>query len=130
MAGLSEEWGVRAINRGTAVVTKCSGRRGEGGELHRYSVYRREKDETSQGRGEKGAPCHRYFPFVCDELDVDGADGAPPRLLAPALSRGFLDADVPSADGARGPSFVIIFAWISSSFAALTFLGQNSVTNL
>ena len=27
-------------------------------------------------------------------------------------------------------SFMTIFAWISSNFAALTFLGQNSVTNL
>ena len=31
---------------------------------------------------------------------------------------------------ASPPSLITIFAWISSSFPALTFLGQNNVTNL
>ena len=98
------------------------------GSVHRYSIER--ESRRWDGRT-KGATCQRYFPFVCDELvDADVIDGAPPRAVAPVLSRGFFAAEVPSADGARGPSFVIIFAWISSSFPALTFLGQNSVTNL
>lgn len=76
--------------------------------------------------------CHRYFPFVCDEVvDADGREGAPLRLAAPVLSRGFFAADVASLDDARGAlSFMTIFAWISSSFPALTFFGQNRVTNL
>ena len=76
---------------------------------------------------------HRYLPFVCDELvDADGREGAPlPRLVAPVLSLGFFAAEVvASADDARGASLLTIFAWISSSFPALTFLGQNSVTKL
>ena len=95
-------------------------------------------------KGEEGgrgvARCHRCLPFVCTAL-ADGAPARPPPpaadpetepapALAPELNRGFLDAAAPSAEGARGPSFVIILAWISSSFAALTFFGQKSVTNL
>lgn len=50
---------------------------------------------------------------------------------APELSRGFFDTLGPSLDDARGaPSFITILAWISSSFPAFTFFGQNSVTNL
>lgn len=76
--------------------------------------------------------CHRYFPFVCEEVvDADGREGAPLRLAAPVLSRGFFAAEVASLDDARGAlSFMTIFAWISSSFPALTFFGQNRVTNL
>ena len=62
---------------------------------------------------------------------MDGTAGPPARLDAPALSLGFFAAEVPSLEEALGaPSFMTIFAWISSSFPALTFLGQNKVTKL
>ena len=62
---------------------------------------------------------------------MDGTAGPPARLDAPALSLGFFAAEVPSLEEALGaPSFMTIFAWISSSFPAFTFLGQKSVTKL
>ena len=91
------------------------------------------KQESRRTEGQREGRRHRYLPFVCDELvDADGREGAPlPRLVAPVLSLGFFAAEVvASADDARGASLLTIFAWISSSFPALTFLGQNSVTKL
>lgn len=94
---------------------------------------RQVRKEDVRSRGKREEQCHRYFPFACEELvDAEGREGAPLRLVAPVLlSRGFFAADVASVDDARGaPSFMTIFAWISSNLPALTFLGQNNVTNL
>lgn len=75
--------------------------------------------------------------MVCEEfVETEGSVEVEPRPaavleVALVLSLGFFGALGPSL-GARGAllSFITIFAWISSSFAALTFLGQKSVTNL
>jgi len=53
-----------------------------------------------------------------------------PLVFALVVGRGFLLELAASDDGRGAASFITIFAWISSSFEALTFLGQNSVTNL
>jgi hypothetical protein len=54
---------------------------------------------------------------------------ADPLALVLPLGRGFFDALL--SDCALGAaSFITIFAWISSSLEALTFLGQNKVTKL
>jgi hypothetical protein len=50
-------------------------------------------------------------------------------LLPLELARGFLGT-FGSLVVRPVPSFMTIFAWISSNFAAFTFLGQNNVTNL
>lgn len=61
--------------------------------------------------------------------DVLEADNDP--LVFPlVVGRGFLLELAASDDGRGAASFITIFAWISSSFEALTFLGQNNVTNL
>ena len=62
-------------------------------------------------------------------MDVLEADNDP--LVFPfVVGRGFL-LELPTSDGGRGAaSFITILAWISSSFVALTFLGQNNVTKL
>jgi hypothetical protein len=74
------------------------------------------------GRGQ------RYgFPLVLAVAEV-GVDDVP-FVLPLVLGRGFLP--LASEDGRGAPwSFITIFAWISSSFEALTFFGQNSVTKL
>lgn len=65
---------------------------------------------------------HRYdLPFV---LTVDDGVAPLPAGLPLELNRGFFGMF------ASPPSLITIFAWISSSLAALTFLGQNNVTNL
>lgn len=64
------------------------------------------------------------LPFVLGV--VAGVD---PLVLGP-LTRGFFDALSEPALGASELSLTTIFACISSSFDALTFLGQNSVTKL
>jgi len=71
---------------------------------------------------------HRYnLPF--DFMDVLEADSDP--LVFPlVVGRGFLLELAASDDGRGAASFITIFAWISSSLVALTFLGQNSVTNV
>lgn len=89
--------------------------------------------QRAGGDKKRAGYCHRYFPFVWDEL-VD-ADGSEDVVRAgtddPVLTRGFFCVAVASLDDARGAaSFITIFACISSSFEALTFFGQNSVTNL
>ena len=67
------------------------------------------------------------LPF--DFMDVLEADNDP--LVFPlVVGRGFLLELAASDDGRGAASFITIFAWISSSLVALTFLGQNSVTNL
>jgi hypothetical protein len=69
-----------------------------------------------------GQSSHRYdLPLVLTE--VDGV--APLPLGLPfELNRGFFWTLASPA------SLITIFAWISSSFPALTFFGQNNVTNL
>jgi hypothetical protein len=70
----------------------------------------------------------RYgFPFVLADAEV-GVDNVP-FVFPLVLGRGFL---LVTSEDARGApwSFITIFAWISSSFDALTFFGQKSVTKL
>jgi hypothetical protein len=55
---------------------------------------------------------------------VDDGVAPLPAGLPFELKRGFLGTF------ASPPSLITIFAWISSSFAAFTFFGQNNVTNL
>ena len=79
--------------------------------------YKRKREEAARNVR------HRYdLPLVFADDDAD-AGKAPLALLLMAV-RGFFDVPASVA------SFITIFAWISSSFAALTFLGQNRVTNL
>lgn len=52
------------------------------------------------------------------------------NALPLVVGRGFLFVVAVSDDARGAASFMTIFAWISSSLEALTFLGQNSVTNL
>ena len=80
--------------------------------------------------------CHRYLPLVCEEVvDADGS-ADPFRLMdmagaeVLALRRGFFGALDSLGVEREAPSFTTILAWISSNFAALTFFGQNRVTNL
>ena len=93
-----------------------------------------ERMQRCGSRGHRRHRCHRNLPFVY--VDDDGPLLPLPGPAPPpgALSRGFFVAlTVTSVDPALGPfelSFITIFACISSSFAAFTFFGQNSVTNL
>lgn len=64
--------------------------------------------------------------FFVDVLEV----GNDPLVFPLVVGRGFLLELAASDDGRGAASFITIFAWISSSFEALTFLGQNNVTNL
>jgi hypothetical protein len=83
-------------------------------------VWQRKIDVMEQG--------YRYdLPLVLTEAVVGAEDE--PLLLTPTLSRGFLDALL-SVWVLGAASFMTIFAWISSSLLALTFLGQKRVTNL
>lgn len=61
-----------------------------------------------------------------DVLEVD----SDPFVFPLVVGRGFLLELAASDEGRGAASFITIFAWISSSFEALTFLGQNNVTNL
>ena len=82
----------------------------------------------SQERRNNPNDSHRHnLPFVfMDVLEV----GSDPLVFPLVVGRGFL-LELATSDGGRGAaSFITIFAWISSSFEALTFLGQNSVTKL
>lgn len=83
----------------------------KGGEIQRYSGILSSIEGIEKNSNDE-EQCHRYFPFVCEELvDAEGREGAPLRLAAPVLSRGFFAADVASLDDARGaPSFMTIFA--------------------
>lgn len=67
--------------------------------------------------------CHRWdFPLVL-------AEDTAPLVLEAELILGFFV--ILLSDCARGAaSFITIFAWISSSLEALTFLGQKRVTKL
>jgi hypothetical protein len=66
---------------------------------------------------------HRYdLPLVL--ADDDGVAPFPAGGLPFELNRGFFGTV------ASPPSLITIFAWISSSLPALTFFGQNNVTNL
>ncbi len=58
------------------------------------------------------AQCHRYLPFVCEEVvDAEGSEGAARDDAVLVLSLGFFAADVASLDDARGTaSFMTIFA--------------------
>jgi hypothetical protein len=73
--------------------------------------------------GHHAAIGHRYdLPLVL--ADDDGVAPFPAGGLPFELSRGFFGTL------ASPPSLITIFAWISSSLPALTFFGQNNVTNL
>jgi hypothetical protein len=66
------------------------------------------------------------LPFAL--IEGFGTDVDPFNFELP-LTRGFFEVEV--SDCALGAaSFMTIFAWISSSFEALTFFGQKRVTNL
>ena len=105
---------------------------------------------SKQRVGRNGGAFHRCgafaLPFIrCTEPELDGEI---PFDLPPVVGRCFttmcgdipVDADADEGGGAGGrgvppcppaaPSFMTIFAWISSSLEALTCLGQKRVTNL
>jgi len=70
----------------------------------------------------------RYgFPLVLAVAEV-GVDSVP-FVFPLVLGRTFLPLASEAGRGALW-SFITIFAWISSSFEALTFFGQNNVTKL